>query len=114
MTIEELRKQIDAVDLELVEILNRRARIALEIGRYKAAHQLPVTELAREKIVYTNAHNRNQGPIPNNGLTQIFERVMDVMRALQRTELARIREAEAAQAANAIATDSAKSETGNR
>lgn len=110
MTLEELRKQIDAVDLELVELLNKRARIALEIGRYKAANQLPVTELAREKVVYSNAHERNKGPMPNSGLTQIFERVMDVMRALQRNELARIKQAEAD--AEAQATGTSRPETG--
>lgn len=88
MTLEELRSQIDVLDRQLVDLLSARARVVLEIGRVKAANALPVHEMAREQKVLANVHSANQGPLPDSELTHIFERILDVMRALQRNELA--------------------------
>ncbi len=95
MTLEELRNRIDALDRQLVELLSERARAALMIGHLKAATSLPVYEPAREKIIYTNVRAANKGPLPDIELTHIYERIIDVMRALQRNELASERNAQA-------------------
>src|SRR5580698_9198224 len=97
MTIEELRIQIDALDRQLVELLSERARAAQMIGNLKAATSLPVYEPDREKIIYANVRAANEGPLPDIELTHIYERIIDVMRALQRNELASQRNAPAAQ-----------------
>ena len=88
MTIEELRMRIDVLDLQLVELISERARAAQMIGHLKAAISLPVYEPDREKIVYANMRAANKGPLPDIELTHIYERILDVMRALQRHELA--------------------------
>jgi chorismate mutase len=85
MTLEELRNQIDVLDRQLVELLSERARAAQMIGHLKAATQLPVYEPAREKVIYSNVRAANKGPLPDIELTHIYERIIDVMRALQRT-----------------------------
>jgi chorismate mutase len=54
----------------------------------KVATSLPIYEPAREKLIYENVRAANQGPLPDIELTHIFERIIDVMRALQRNELA--------------------------
>lgn len=95
MTLEELRNQIDILDRQLVELLSERARAALMIGHLKAATSLPVYEPAREKIIYANVRAANKGPLPDIELTHIYERIIDVMRALQRNELASERNAQA-------------------
>ena len=95
MTLEELRKQIDVLDRQLVELLSERARAAQMIGHLKAATQLPVYEPAREKVIYANVRSYNKGPLPDIELTHIYERIIDVMRALQRDELASERNAQA-------------------
>jgi len=95
MTLEELRNQIDALDRQLVELLSERARAAQQIGHLKAATQLPVYEPAREKVIYANVRAANKGPLPDIELTHIYERIIDVMRALQRDELASERNAQA-------------------
>jgi chorismate mutase len=97
MTLEELRKQIDVLDQQLVELLSERARAAQMIGHLKAATQLPVYEPAREKVIYANVRAHNKGPLPDIELTHIYERIIDVMRALQRDELASERNAQAQQ-----------------
>ncbi len=96
MTIEELRIRIDELDRQLVELLSERARAAQMIGHLKAATSLPVYEPDREKIIYANVRAANNGPLPDIELTHIYERIIDVMRALQRNELASQRNAQAA------------------
>jgi chorismate mutase len=93
MTLEELRKRIDVLDRQLVELLNERARAAQMVGHLKAATSLPVYEPNREKLVYANVRAANTGPLPDIELTHIYERIIDVMRALQRNELASERHA---------------------
>lgn len=111
MTLEELRERIDALDRQLVQLLSERARAAKMVGHLKAATSLPVYEPAREKIVYENVRAANKGPLPDIELTHIYERIIDVMRALQRDELASERNARAQQAGHAA--DGSASETGN-
>lgn len=94
MTIEELRKRIDVLDRQLVELLSERARAALTIGHLKAATSLPVYEPNREKVIYRNICAANQGPLPDSELTHIYERIIDVMRSIQRDELASERNAQ--------------------
>jgi chorismate mutase len=94
MTLEELRNQIDVLDRQLVELLSERARAAQQIGHLKAVTSLPVYEPAREKVIYANVRAANKGPLPDIELTHIYERIIDVMRALQRDELASERNAQ--------------------
>jgi chorismate mutase len=116
MTLEELRKQIDELDRQLVALLSQRAETALEAGRLKVATSLPIYEPAREKTIFENVRAANKGPLPDIELTHIFERIIDVMRALQRNELASQRLAQGnAQAATQGHEAGVQSpETGNR
>jgi len=57
------------------------------IGHLKAATSLPVYEPEREKVIYANVRAANKGPLPDIELTHIYERIIDVMRALQRNEV---------------------------
>jgi chorismate mutase-like protein len=106
MTLEELRDQIDVLDRQLVELLSERARAAQMIGHLKAATSLPVYEPEREKVIYANVRAANKGPLPDIELTHIYERIIDVMRALQRNELASEK--------NALAVTSGSPATGLR
>jgi chorismate mutase len=115
MTLEELRNRIDVLDRQLVELLNERARAALLIGHLKAATSLPVYEPAREKVIYQNVRANNKGPLPDIELTHIYERIIDVMRALQRNELASERHAQAQQSsAEGHGTGALAPETGKK
>ena len=117
MTIEELRIRIDELDRQLVELLSERARAAQMIGFLKAATSLPVYEPLREKVVYANVRAANKGPLPDIELTHIYERIIDVMRSLQRNELASERNARAAEFESAQSGQDAGAkppETGNK
>ena len=93
MTIEELRSRIDELDLKLVELLNERARAVKMVGYLKASIATRVYEPGREQLVYANVRKANKGPLHDKELQHIYERILDVMRALQRNELASERHA---------------------
>ena len=87
MDIEDWRKKIDELDRELVELLSERARAAVEIGRLKRNTSLPIYEPDRERIVFSNVQEANPGPLSGRDLVRIYERIMDVMRNVQKEEI---------------------------
>lgn len=88
MDIADWRKQIDELDIRLVELLNRRAQAAQEIGRLKRNTSLPIYEPNREKIIFENVCKANRGPLPDSELRHVYERIIDVMRNIQKHEMA--------------------------
>jgi len=87
MTIADWRRKIDELDLRLVEILNERAHAAQEIGKLKRNTNMPIYEPDREKIIFENVRNANKGPLPDSELRQVFERIIDVMRNIQKVQI---------------------------
>jgi chorismate mutase len=87
MDIEDWRKKIDELDRKLVELLSERARAAVEIGRLKRDTSLPIYEPDRERIVFANVQAVNPGPLPGRDLVRIYERIIDVMRNVQKEEI---------------------------
>ena len=88
MDIADWRKKIDELDRRLVELISDRARAAQEIGRLKRNTNLPIYEPDRERNVFSNVQAINPGPLPNRDLVRIYERIMDVMRNIQKEEIA--------------------------
>jgi chorismate mutase-like protein len=84
MDIADWRKKIDELDRQLVDLLSQRARAAVEIGRLKRDTSLPIYEPERERIVFENVQQMNRGPLPGQEMVRIFERIMDVMRNIQK------------------------------
>jgi len=87
MDIADWRKQIDALDLRLVELLNQRAKLAQEIGKLKRNTSMPIYEPQREKLIFENVQKANQGPLPDAELKHVYERIIDVMRKIQQVEI---------------------------
>ncbi len=87
MDIEDWRKKIDEVDRKLVDLLSERAKAAIAIGRLKRDTSLPIYEPDRERIVFENVQNANHGPLPDRDLVRIYERIIDVMRNIQKEEI---------------------------
>ena len=87
MDIADWRKQIDELDIGLVELLNRRAQAAQEIGKLKRNTSMPIYEPNRERIIFENVCKANRGPLPDSELRHVYERIIDVMRNIQREEI---------------------------
>jgi|ERR1700739_2327151 chorismate mutase len=88
MDIAEWRKKIDEIDRQIVALLSERAMAAKEIGKLKRSTALPIYEPNRERVIFENVRAANNGPLPDIELTHVYERIIDVMRAIQRDELA--------------------------
>jgi chorismate mutase len=86
MDIEDWRQKIDEVDEQVVLLLNQRASAALEIGKLKKQAGRPIYEPGREGVVFEKIRKANRGPLQGDQLEQIYHRIIDVMRTLQRND----------------------------
>ncbi|MHB1021843.1 MAG: chorismate mutase [Acidobacteriaceae bacterium] len=84
MEIADWRRKIDELDEQIVQLLNERASAAQAIGQLKLTASLPVYEPGRENTVFEHVRAINAGPLPNEELQHIYERIIDVMRSIQR------------------------------
>lgn|SRR5690349_19205215 len=87
MDIGDWRQKIDELDRKLVDLLNERARAAREIGRLKRETSMPIYEPDRERVVLSQVQEVNRGPLEHRHLMQIYERILDVMRNIQKEEI---------------------------
>jgi chorismate mutase len=81
------REEIDVLDRRLVELLNERTAIVEQIGQVKKEAEMAVYEPKRENAVYANIAATNKGPLTNEALQRIFERIMDEMRKVQKDRM---------------------------
>ncbi len=81
--IARLREEIDRLDVELVKLLNRRARLADEIGTIKRKLNLPVYVPGREAQVIANVQKHNPGPLSAAAIARLYERIIDESRRLE-------------------------------
>lgn len=84
MTIEEIRLKINQLDQQLLGIFNQRAALALEIGEIKKQKNLPIYDPKREKLIFERMKKDNPGPLDNEAIVRMFERVIDESRRLER------------------------------
>ena len=82
--IQTLRERIDEIDLGLLDLLNERSRSANIIGQIKKQLELPVYVPKREEDVLDRVRKGNQGPLPDESVRRLFERIIDETRALER------------------------------
>lgn len=76
MALEKLRKKIDTIDSRLVELLNERARIVVEVGKLKSKTDRPIYAPDREKAVFEKIARINKGPLPDKTLSAIWREMM--------------------------------------
>jgi chorismate mutase len=84
VTIDDYRKEINRLDSELLRIFNERAALALKIGEIKKEMNIPVYDPTREKLIFDAMAKDNPGPLENEAITRLFERVIDESRRLER------------------------------
>ena len=87
LLLAECRRKIDALDVQLRDLLNQRAAIVEDVVRAKAALAMPVYEPKREEDVLRNAVSGNPGPLGDEALRGIFEAIMREMRQIQQVYL---------------------------
>jgi chorismate mutase/prephenate dehydratase len=84
MSLDELRNRIDEIDLELVKLLNERARVVVEIGKLKSKTGGQIYAPDREKQILEKITKVNQGPLPDRCLAAIWRELMSGSFVLER------------------------------
>ncbi|MFQ5664726.1 MAG: chorismate mutase [Terriglobia bacterium] len=83
MDIGDWRKRIDELDARLVELLNERSRCAAEIAKQKRQAGLPLYQAERERAILARVQKMNGGPLGDDALKRLFERILDEARAVE-------------------------------
>ena len=76
MEIADWRERIDAINAELLRLLNRRTECALESAKLKRERGLPVCDPARERQVIDAILAQNEGPLSNAQVEAVFRAVI--------------------------------------
>ena len=80
-----LREKIDAVDGEILENLNRRARLVEEVGHLKSGGaRSPIYVASRERDIVAGLIDKNSGQFPNPGIVHVFREIISATRSLEK------------------------------
>lgn len=82
--LEEWRGRIDAIDEQLMRLINSRSACAIEVGRVKRQVGLPVYAPEREAWILDRVMRENPGPLDAMAVRRVFERIIDESRRLER------------------------------
>ena len=83
MKIEKVRKEIDSVDSQILDLLNRRSKKVLEIAKLKSLSGKSYYVPHREKLILERLLRKNKGPIPKDGLKAIYREILSACRNLE-------------------------------
>ena len=83
MRIEDWRAEIDAIDEEIVRLLNMRTRLAVKVGMLKVAAGLPLSDPDREREVLGRVSRANTGPLDDRAVLKLFRRIMRESRRVE-------------------------------
>lgn len=82
--LDAIRKKIDALDTELLRLLNERATLAKEIGVIKHRESLPVYSPDREMKLLRSLVERSHGPLRPEAIRAIYREIMSASLALEK------------------------------
>jgi chorismate mutase/prephenate dehydratase len=83
-SLQALRQQIDDLDGKIVDLLNARARVVVDIGKLKQQNNAPIYSPDRERAVLDKVRRLNQGPLPDRCLEAVYRELMSGSFALEK------------------------------
>ena len=78
--LEDLRKEIDKIDDQLLKLLNERIRVVNEVGAFKRHTQAPIYRPEREKAIVERLSRQHEGPLTKAAIEAIFLEIFAVSR----------------------------------
>jgi chorismate mutase len=81
--IAEIRERIDAIDCQLVALLNERAQCSLDIRVLKPQARQGLYDPKREEEIFTNVAKCNEGPLYGDDLREIYEAILHVAKEMR-------------------------------
>lgn len=82
--LDPLRVRIDALDEKIIELLNERAKIVVEVGKIKQQNKSPIYAPDREKAILERIRKLNKGPLPDRCLDAVYRELMSGSFALEK------------------------------
>lgn len=82
--IQELRKKIDEIDDRIIDLLNERAKIVVQVGDIKKAANLEFHSPGREREILDRLAARNKGPFPQDTLRAVYREILSSSLSLER------------------------------
>ncbi len=83
MNLEELRREIDHIDADIVRLLNKRTEFAVQIGHIKKTENIPVFVPGREQKLLSRLGELNGGPLPQESLRHIYREIISAARSIE-------------------------------
>ncbi len=83
MQIENKRREIDALDDAIVDLLNRRAALAKDISIIKLGAGIPIVDEHREHVVLQRLKQNNEGVIDDMAITRVYRTILDESQRIQ-------------------------------
>ncbi|MEP6754193.1 MAG: prephenate dehydratase [Chthonomonadales bacterium] len=84
MSLSDLRKEIDQIDEQVVKLLNRRAKLAQDVGHHKTKTRSHYFTPEREQTVYKRLTALNSGPLTADSIRAIYREIISASRALEK------------------------------
>ena len=84
-SLKELRQEIDGLDIKILELINKRTKLALEIGKIKAREKKGYYIPDREKQVYRRLLKENKGPLPDVAVKAVYREIMSAALSLEKS-----------------------------
>ncbi len=83
MGLEKSRKDIDSIDDQIIKLLNKRATLALEVGKEKRKEKKAVFDPGREREIIRKLIEENKGLFPKEAVESVFSEIFSASRQLQ-------------------------------
>lgn len=80
------RKEVNEIDKNIVDFLNKRAVVVMKIKRLKEDRNVPLYDARREEELINNIIKYNKGPLYNDNIVQIFESILRNVQVLEKDE----------------------------
>jgi chorismate mutase len=84
--LESYRDQINEIDHKLVDLLNERAKIVMNVKKLKQKEDVPLYDARREEELIENIAKYNKGPLYRDNIIQIFESILRNVQVLEKDE----------------------------
>ena len=89
--LETIRREIDALDAKLLQLIAERARLVLSVGEFKRENNLAVYDPERERHVLDQLTRDAPAPLTAGSVRRIFERLIDESRRIEQQHVAKSR-----------------------
>jgi chorismate mutase/prephenate dehydratase len=77
------RQQIDSLDMQILNLLNERARVTLEVGRLKSDSRIAAYNPQREEEILQRLNSQSSGPFPQRAISPAFREIISACRSLE-------------------------------